>query len=439
MTFDFLEKREYILDELSIYWPFGRKIISDLPIAAIGSSNSEPGNPPECRLVNLPEWATDLGVAGQLLSPEFLISPGVLPEWQRTDWFKVAFWYLHCVAERAHEVKHGPIHSYSFRLKGWDTRLWERAWVNRIALFLRRWAAQRGNKDEMSLFGPLPVPEIVITHDLDAVYKTVAIRCKQTAFYSFNSVKFLLRGNLSGFLKNAAAAVRFFFSGAEYNQLQTMADIEENCNLRSYINVYGGPGGWRRAPSQILFDPGYSIRDEKLIAQLRSLAQKGWTIGLHQSFHAWDDAKTTGAELLRLSEALRLPITACRQHWLRFGWGKTWKVQAEAGLKMDMTLGFNDRPGFRNAAALRFHPYDEDTRERMNIQALPLVLMDSHLYDYGEFDAGGRSQEINRWLEEIRAVRGTASVLWHPHTLGEDYGWLHGLLYLISRMPYAST
>ena len=36
--------------------------------------------------------------------------------------------------ERIWEKVHGCIHSYSFRLKGWDTRAWDHAWVNRCYL-----------------------------------------------------------------------------------------------------------------------------------------------------------------------------------------------------------------------------------------------------------------------------------------------------------------
>lgn len=435
MEMDELDKRRYVVQELSRYWPNGETMILDLPIPSASrlGEKQEP-LPPRLLFVDLPDWSKVLAVNGQILVPEQLVIPGKSPSWCRTDWFAVIFWYLNGMAERAFEKRNGPIHSYSLRLKGWDPRLWERAWVNRIALFLRRWAAQRINKDEATLLGPLSEPEIVITHDLDAVHKTLAIRFKQTAFYGYNAARYLLRGNWGNFLKKSMAATRFFFSKDDYNQLRTMTDIEEHHNLRSHINVYGGPGGWRRSLAKMLFDPAYSIQDENLRMQLCNLSKRGWTIGLHQSFHTWKDVEITRSELLRLEKAIGHPITSCRQHWLRFSWRKTWKVQDAAGLKLDTTLGFNDRPGFRNGTALCFHPWDDRTNRPIDLEALPLVLMDSQLYDYLKLDLKDRKSEIRHWIEEIRLVRGTASVLWHPHTMSDDFGWAEGFECLLSEV-----
>ena len=55
---------------------------------------------------------------------------------------------LECWHERIWEKKFGPIHSYSFRLKGWDNRVWDYAWVNRIALFLKSWSIKL-NQEEL--------------------------------------------------------------------------------------------------------------------------------------------------------------------------------------------------------------------------------------------------------------------------------------------------
>src|SRR5204863_250619 len=159
-----------------------------------------------------------------------------------------------------------------------DPRQFERAWVNRMYLFLRRWAAHYAQADEDRLLGPLPAAQIIITHDVDAIRKTPEIRIKQGAFHAWNGVRSAMGGHL---------------------------------------------------------------------------------------------AKAAGAELV-----------ACRQHWLLFSWGHTWCAQEAAGLRRDATLGFNDRPGFRNSAALEFEPWDFARERPCALHALPMVFMDSHFYDY---------------------------------------------------------
>ena len=52
--------------------------------------------------------------------------------------------------------------------------------------------------------------------------------------------------------------------------------------------------------------------------------------------------------------------------------------------------------------------------------------MDSHCYDYQPMTTHQRQQSIQHWIGECQAVRGQVAVLWHPHTLSQDYGWYEG-------------
>jgi hypothetical protein len=92
---------------------------------------------------------------------------------------------------------------------------------------------------------------------------------------------------------------------------------------------------------------------------------------------------------------------------------------------------FNDRPGFRIGAVTKYKPWNPTTNSTHEIYSLPTVLMDSHLYDYKSFNEIERKIELERWVQEIRFVKGSAAVLWHPHTLSEDYGWRNGFVYLV--------
>ena len=200
------------------------------------------------------------------------------------------------------------------------------------------------------------------------------------------------------------------------------------------IHVYGGRNGWLCSPIQMLIDPSYNIKNSKISNQLKTICQKGWQVGVHTSYNSWDKPYLMREELEKIERTLGVSVTACRQHWLRFSFDKTWKCQQEAGILRDSTLGFNDRPGFRNGTALSFHPWDFDTGSPMFIKVTPLVLMDSHLYDYAHLSEDERLNQIRKWLHEIRFVHGSATVLWHPHTLSKDYGWRNGFLSLIKEL-----
>ena len=149
MTISQFTEVKYVVEQGNDYWPRNKKLILDLPICCRFYSNRFDSSP-KVREVRLPDWASDIGIYGNLLIPTGSILPGSGPEWKRTNWFYAAFWYISGIAEWYFEKFLGrPVHSYSFKLSGWDNRLWERAWVNRIFLFLRRWAAYlQGAREE---------------------------------------------------------------------------------------------------------------------------------------------------------------------------------------------------------------------------------------------------------------------------------------------------
>ncbi len=442
-------QRAYVIESLGRYWPAGGGPVRDLPIRQVAPPELE-HLPPQGVSVALPPWAEDTGVPGGLWVPAHAVAAGDEPEWTRTDWLRAAFWYLSGAAERAHEEINGPIHSYALRLRGWDERFRQRAWVNRIGLFLRRWASKEAQIGEEQLFGPLPEAEIVLTHDVDAVARTAAIRCKQTAFHAFNALRHLAGFRVGQAVGKARQALRFFFTSGDYWRFDDIMRLEESCGLRSHFNFYGG-AGQGRSLGQMLIDPGYCVGEPHLKAKIRELHAGGWTIGLHPSHGAWADPEQIKVERLRLEDALGAPVTSCRQHWLRFSWEHTWAAQEAAGLRLDTSLGYNDTPGFRNGSALRFRPWSGKCGGPMAIEALPMVFMDSHVYDYGEGRGGTfkRSLDVEQgqpntadrgtqagpmfafWLDEVRAVRGTATVIWHQRVLSKDYGWGEGFRALL--------
>jgi hypothetical protein len=193
---------------------------------------------------------------------------------------------------------------------------------------------------------------------------------------------------------------------------------------------------------QWLFDPAYDVRTRDNVRDLRSLAEAGFAIGLHPSFDTWADIDGLLAQKQKVEAAVDRSITTCRQHWLRFSWAETWQSQETAGFDQDTTLGFNDRLGFRNGAAINFNPLrDVNSGDLLQLRSWPMVMMDSHLHDYERLDPAGQKAQINSCIGEICSVGGQATLLWHPHTLSADYGWREGFETLVGALTavYDST
>lgn len=424
-------RRQWVLACGGRYWPRGADAVTALPMPSAQLTHGDPG---ELAEIALPDWASDLGVDGALLAFSSAVAPSEEAEaWQRCDWIAIVWHMLAGSAEREHEARHGPVLSYAFRLPRAHHRLFDSAWANRIFLFLRRWAARERSLPEEALFGPLPAASIVLTHDVDAIDLTPEIRAKQTVFQLANGARALLRGDLDTTGARLRDAARFAFSAGDFRTLGKIREMEQAAGLRSILHFYGGPSGLRRgSPRRLLIDPGYDIASPYLRTELAALREGGWTIGLHQSFDAWEDASRMQAERARLADAAGVEVAHCRQHWLHFSWERTWAAQEAAGLSFDTTLGFNDRPGFRAGHALRFHPWDFSRDTPMRLAATPMIFMDSHFYDYGGSDRSDIAGRMKRWLDEVRAVRGEATVNWHNHTITKTYGWGAGYEDLLS-------
>jgi len=414
------------------YWPRGMEAIVGLPMP----SASETAKAGALVRVTLPDWATDIGVDGRLLAYAGAMVDGPEPDnWRRCDWLTAAWHMLAGSAERAFEAEGGPALSYAFRLPGEMRPLFERAWVNRIFLFLRRWAAHARDLPAEALFGPAPKATIVLTHDVDAIRLTPEIRLKQTAFQLANGTRAALNGRLDTVRVRLRDAARFAFANGDLRTLARVRDLEQSAGLRSILHFYGGKAGLRRAsPRRLLIDPAYDIASPELREQLVAFRDGGWTIGLHQSFDAWQDGAAMLAERRKVAEAAGANVTHCRQHWLHFSWKSTWAAQQAAGLTFDSTLGFNDRPGFRAGHALRIQPWDSDREMAMGIETTPMLFMDSHFYDYAGADAPPVAREMKRWLDEVKSVGGEVTVNWHTHTITDIYGWGDGYESLLELM-----
>lgn len=422
--------REKVLHCAKIYFPpdsLRHLSLLSIPTSCTNSENTT-------ALITLPHWASDLGVGeySSLLIPAHCICEGDGPNWQNVDWWRAAFEMMTNQAEYQYEQNNGSVHSYASRLPKIFFDRWNHAWVNRIILFIRRWAAFESGMDEEHLFGKLQSGKVHLTHDVDYVKKTFALRFKQSVFSVFNIIKSILKGNLEGIYKNTCKLIRFVFGSGEYWQFENIVRIEAEYGLTSTWNFYGGVGGFKRSFTELILDPAYRVSDEKLSVQIRKLKSEGNSIGLHQGFYSWRDSNRMFVEKKRIEESLNENINTCRQHWLRFSFADSWKAQEKAGFKLDSTLGFNERVGFRNSAALRLPAWiASEERFSDTLETLPMVLMDSHLFDYGQMNSTDRKIIIDNMLDEIAFVGGEATVIWHQRVFHADYNWGDDYRYLL--------
>lgn len=432
-SIDFKQYKEYVLNQGHTYWPKGVTYIDSLPVSSSDNSVNGEKKSIEMAMIGLPSWALDISADGGLLVPKLSISKQTsCRPWEKVDWFFAAFWFLSGSAERQIENNSGPIHSYSYRLRDYDQRIWQRAWVNRIFLFLRRWSAKINGFSEDDVLGKLPKFKIHLTHDVDAVEKTLPVRIKQTTFLLFNGIKALRNRQYKTFSIFLLKGIKFAFLPCNYWCFEHIQKLEETFHFKSCFHFYAGD---RKSNLKTwLLNPGYSIASHRLSVKLKELCKGGWQIGLHQGIENWSYARQMKENKDKLEKLTGKRVFQCRQHWLKFSWNKTWKTQEKAGFKVDTTLAFNDRPGFRTGTAFCYHPWDFNGRTSFKIKALPTVFMDSHFYDYEAMDVLERQTAIKYWIDEIKRVGGEAAVIWHQRVFAPDYAWGKGYEFVLKEL-----
>lgn len=419
--------RDHIISALASYIMEYREEVQKLPISE--TQRFEFNSALRLVEVQLPNWGRWTGIDGVLLVPEEAASLG--DAWYEIDWWLAAFVLLECWHERIFEERNGPIHSYSSLLIDWDERAWDSAWVNRIGLFLRAWVE---NEKYPAVLPEIQQsqPKIFLTHDVDAIRKTLQIRIKQCTFLLFNAFKFFWNRDFSQFRKRFKQGISFLLSSSRWDYISKIVELERNFGVESSFNIYvksqdRGIQGW-------FLDPSYSLEDECLKWSLTDIISKGLRIGLHSSVGSWMNSAKLSDEKNQLEEVIQQPVLSIRQHWLKFSWEYTWDCQAEAGFIRDETLMFNDRSGFRNSACLLWTPWSTQKNSESRLRAIPTVLMDSHLFDYSVLPEENHHQVMDKAINEIVFVGGAACFLWHPHTLSRDYGWENSFLTLLKRL-----
>ena len=423
---DSKEVKAHIIKSLESYWISNSSYISKLPIRNLSSIRIK--IPLRLIGISLPKWAQKYGIGGEVLVPQELVEEfekyGHTYTWEDIDWFLACFLMLECWHERIWEEKFGPIHSYSYKLKGWDNRAWEYAWVNRIALFLKSWSIKLYKKELIQYQPIIPHNNINFTHDVDAVEKTIPIRIKQSIFELVNSIKLIREKKFRESKGKILKAIKFLISNDNWWVFESLLKFERAKEIKA--TYYFSGIQHNRSFISWLIDPSYDVSSEKIKLLINKISHDGHIIGLHPSFSSWKKTEEIFKQKKLVERATLHDLIKCRQHWLRFSWRDTWISQSKAGFKHDATLMFNDRPGFRNSAAISWSPWNHLEAKAHNITAEPTIFMDSHFYNYIQMSGDKRRKTIYKFIYECKFVNGTSSLLWHTHSMSKDYGWSKG-------------
>jgi len=151
-----------------------------------------------------------------------------------------------------------------------------------------------------------------------------------------------------------------------------------------------------------------------------------YPVGIHPSWQSGDDRLKLKKEIEALAAITGHPVTASRQHYIRFTLPQTFRILLEEGIRFDFSMGYGSINGFRASVASPFYWYDLEKEQQTELLLFPFCYMDANSFYEQQDDPAKALAEMKRLLSEVKKVNGTFIMIWHNTFLGTDplyKGW----------------
>jgi hypothetical protein len=275
------------------------------------------------------------------------------------------------------------------------------------------WVAQRRTTSRWPNGKPFAV---CLTHDVDHISddKTFSQRVREFK-------RACQQGGAINVLKNFAKLIlrRSHSFPDTKNTIQKCVEIEQKHQVTAsyFFTVY---------PTEPLsiydclytFEDACLFRNEKTTVGkvIQTLENEGFDIGVHGSYHSATIPGLLREQKKHLDALLKAPSVSTRQHWLHWEFPLTLRLQEEAGIKIDSTLGYNRSVGFRCGTSLPFYLFDQQANRQSNVLELPMILQDGALIGNNghELPPGEALVLCKQVIDQIAATGGCATILFHP-------------------------
>jgi len=242
---------------------------------------------------------------------------------------------------------------------------------------------------------------VCLTHDIDVLYfqKLVTL---------FDGCKSLFNGQIESFSRMLRSLIN-----NKYNpwwNIREIMKLEEKYNAKSSFYFL--------TLDRNEVDFNFNIED--LEPELKYIIDKGWEVGLHGGFEAYNNLEKIIEKKRRLEKVLNKKVVGYRNHYLKFKVPDTWEVLCKAGFKYDTTFGYADCVGFRNGMCHPFKPFNIQTDREIDILEIPLIIMDNTLFDKMRLDMAEAWKIIKLLIDAVEKYNGVITILWHNTYMVND-------------------
>jgi len=268
---------------------------------------------------------------------------------------------------------------------------------------------------------------ICLSHDVDLIAEAVtpkqALRSMRLSLLDGSGTVRLARP-----VVRAARALRGGLSLApDADALERCVALEREYGVTAsyFFTVYPDGDGHRYDCTYDFGDPCRFGGSRITVADVaRALAREGFDVGLHGSYLSALAPGRLRAEKDALETATGLSVSTTRQHFLHWDIDTTPRLQSEAGICADSTLGFNRNIGFRAGVSLPFRWFDTKRDVALDLVEAPMVVGDVALLRSDALELGPElaAETLADVLGRVADVGGVATLVFHPNGLASpDY------------------
>lgn len=162
-------------------------------------------------------------------------------------------------------------------------------------------------------------------------------------------------------------------------------------------------------------------------------------MGIHGSYYSAEEPERLGREIQRLSDILHRPIVRNRYHFLRFNLPEGYRCLVRQGVMHDYSMGYAELPGFRcgTCSTVPFFDLSSDMESPLKIH--PFMAMDATFHTHMRISPDEAKQQLRSLVDEVKAVEGTFSCIFHNQNLSDDFDWKGWRTVYEDLLGYVST
>lgn len=338
-----------------------------------------------------------------------------------SDFIKKSFDILN----RKEEINNANVDEHN-RFKANNSRIYNRLQdppINNCILLLNKAIKRLAIENNIILIKKCLWPNnkeyaVCLTHDVDVAYKYNLIGA---AIQFKKSMSLLSQFKIRSFLSNAIhIAKNFLLKKNPYWQFENIINIESEYQWSSTFFFSTG--------KKHKLDPNYSISDSRIRAIIQKLNKRGFEIGLHSTYDAYENHKILHDEKNNIEYILKCKILGCRSHFLRFNVLKSWNYLQKTGFTYDTSLGYTSNIGFRGGICHPFYPFNYSDNKRFDLVEIPLAVMDGALItEYKKLSIAWK--KLKNLILKVRKFNGLITLDWHQRLFYDKEFKIYSKLY----------